>query len=84
MTESASSIDGEYVLGEGGVDYCDINIDLKNGTTGEIYMYGDTINILENVGWSSTSTPGEYQTDSSNADVDITLYATEIDARLID
>jgi hypothetical protein len=84
IAESASQIQGEYKLGEGGIDLCDIYINLQDDLVGRIYMGGSSINILENVGWHSTSLPGEYETDSTSEDVDITLYATEINARLFD
>ncbi|NHJ12098.1 MAG: hypothetical protein EAX95_00395 [Candidatus Thorarchaeota archaeon] len=84
IAESASYIRGEYILGEGGIDVCDIYVNLQDDLVGRIYMGGSSINILENVGWYSTSLPGEYETDSSSEDVDITLYATEINARLFD
>lgn len=84
ITESAHSIDGEYLLGGsyGRPDLCYIDINLKDDTVGLIYLYR-SYTILENVGWYATTTPGEYRTNSSAVDIDISVEADQTYARLI-
>ncbi|MHA1910000.1 MAG: hypothetical protein ACW98Y_22090 [Candidatus Thorarchaeota archaeon] len=85
ISESAYSVDGTYLIGNsyGHPDLCYIDVDLKNDTVGLIQMYQD-YTIMSNTGWLATTTPGEYRTSSSAADVDITVTATQTYVWLID